>query len=56
MTITMPNGTAIITVPVGLPTIAAPTSETQEPIIVFTPDANARKMEENGAPMTAPPM
>jgi hypothetical protein len=56
MTITMPSGTAVITVPVGLPTIAAPTSETSaEPVIVFTPDAFKRTVEEHVVPRTMAP-
>jgi len=45
LTLTLPNGTAIVTVPVGLPTDALPTlgvvpTPTQsEPLIVFTPEA-----------------
>jgi hypothetical protein len=56
ITITMPSGTAVITVPVGLPTIAAPTSETSaEPVIVFTPDALKRTLEEHMVPRTMAP-
>jgi len=55
MTITMPSGTAIITVPIGLPTIAAPTSETSaEPIIVFTPDALRKRAEETVGSVQVP--
>jgi hypothetical protein len=45
MTITLSTGTAIITVPVGLPTQSlAPSPTTSEPVIVFTPEK--RKREE----------
>jgi len=55
ITITLANGTAIITVPMGLPTQeTTPTaSSTNEPVIVFTPEARARKAEE--VVMTAEP-
>jgi hypothetical protein len=48
VTVTLENGTAVITVPVGLPSQEAlPTSSsTPEPIIVFTPEARKRKADE----------
>jgi hypothetical protein len=48
ITVTLENGTTVITVPVGLPTQEnLPTlSSTYEPIIVFTPEVRGRKAEE----------
>lgn len=55
MTITMPSGTAVITVPVGLPTLAAATSQTsEEPVIVFTADARRRMKTGGPVPLVTP--
>jgi len=48
VTVTGENGTAVITVPVGLPSQepVPTTSATPEPIIVFTPEVRARNADE----------
>ncbi|KAF2670200.1 hypothetical protein BT63DRAFT_439285 [Microthyrium microscopicum] len=63
LTLTLPDGTAIVTVPVGLPTDALPTlgvlptkSDT-DPVIVFTPEAMARRtVKQHEMPVTMMPL
>jgi len=48
VTVSGENGTTVITVPVGLPSqeVLPSTTSTPEPIIVFTPEARKREVEE----------